>query len=197
MKYILKHPFLTGAVLLTAINTPFISAAADLPKEASKDNEIKEPLTKNKQVSKETWNEFDEYFNNFDLRINQLASNMNKNFVYSFSNSSRPNIDITSTDKQYLIMVEVPGIEENELNVQLNDNTLIILAEQKRETEAKDKDSNLSERSYGFFKKALALPKDADKANIQAKIKNGLLKITVPRNETVKEEIKIIKIEKE
>jgi HSP20 family protein len=204
MKYILKHPFLTGAVLLATINTPVISAAADIAKETGKDKEVKASLNSNEQAIRETWNEFDEYSNHFDLIIDKLANNMSKNLVYRFSNnmpsnsiSLRHNIDITSTDKQYLIRVEVPGVEENDIKLQLSDNTLIIAVEKKHETEEKDKDPALSERYYGFFKKALTLPKDADKANIKAKIKNGLLTITVPRKETVKEEIKTIKIEKE
>lgn len=133
MKYILKHPFLTGAVLLTTINNALITHAAELPREPNKDQEVKESLNQNEQAGRETWTEFNEYFNSFDLRINQLANDMNKNIVYSFSNkipsnsiSTRPNIDITSTDKQYLIRVEVPGIEEDETTINKRHITLNI-----------------------------------------------------------------------
>jgi HSP20 family protein len=93
----------------------------------------------------------------------------------------RPDIDIAATDKQYTITVEVPGVDENDITVEVADDSLIVRGEKKFETEQKDKEFYSVERSYGSFRRVLALPGDADTGNIDAGFKNGVLTLTLPR----------------
>lgn len=94
----------------------------------------------------------------------------------------RPNVDIASTDNEYLISVEVPGIDENDIRIELAaDNTLIIRGEKRLENREEGRDFQRIERNYGSFQRILSLPEDAEKDNIEAEFNNGVLKIIVSR----------------
>lgn len=92
-----------------------------------------------------------------------------------------PTIDIAETDKQYAINVELPGVNEKDVRIELTGDTLKISGEKKNEKEEKGKNFHRVERQYGSFQRLLTLPGDADPEAIEAKCKNGVLTITVPR----------------
>ena len=109
----------------------------------------------------------------------------------------RPNVDVTSTDKEYTITVEVPGVDEKDVKLELTgDGKLIIQGEKKHEKEQKDKNFHRVERSYGSFQRTLSLPEDASQDNVDASFKNGVLTVIVPRKATVQASIKRIDIKK-
>jgi HSP20 family protein len=93
----------------------------------------------------------------------------------------RPDIDIAATDKQYTITVEVPGVDENDITVEVADDNLIVRGEKKFEKEQKDKEFYSVERSYGSFRRVLSLPEDADTGQIDASFKNGVLTLNLTR----------------
>ena len=93
----------------------------------------------------------------------------------------RPSIDISEGRKAYTVRVEVPGIEKGDVTLQIEDDTLMIRGEKKREKEESDEDYHCVERSYGRFERVLSLPEDADPDGIAAKFKNGVLKVTIPK----------------
>ena len=107
----------------------------------------------------------------------------------------RPNVDVASTDKEYTITVEVPGVDEKDVKLELtHDGQLIIRGEKKQEKEQKDKNFYRSERSYGSFQRTLSLPEDAAKDVIDASFKNGVLTITCPRKAIAQTPTKRIEI---
>lgn len=106
----------------------------------------------------------------------------------------KPNMDIEASDKEYLLTVEVPGVSEDNIKLEMADNTLTIKGEKKQESERKDKDAYRIERSYGSFQRVLSLPEDADQDKIDAHFKNGVLTITMPRKVITKSKGKIIDI---
>lgn len=108
----------------------------------------------------------------------------------------KPNVDIASTDKDYSITVEVPGVEEDNIKLELEGNTLTVKGEKKQESETKEKDFYRVERSYGSFQRVLTLPEDADQDNIDAQFKNGVLTITLPKKAVEKADTKKIDIKK-
>ncbi len=111
----------------------------------------------------------------------------------------KPNVDIKETKKDYQITIEIPGVEENDIKLELADNILTISGEKKYEKEEKDEHYHSVERSYGSFRRVLSLPEDVNTDNIEAKFKNGVLTISVPRKEIAKSEgenIKQIEIKK-
>jgi HSP20 family protein len=106
----------------------------------------------------------------------------------------KPTLDISAGEKEYAVTVEVPGVEEKDIQLELVNDTLNIKGEKKQEKEEKDKDYYRVERSYGSFHRVLSLPEDADQENINAVFKNGVMTISIPRKALPKTETKKIEI---
>jgi HSP20 family protein len=94
-----------------------------------------------------------------------------------------PRMDVTETDKEIEITAELPGLEEQDVQVNVADDVLTIRGEKKAEKEEKDEGRNyhLVERSYGAFSRSLALPAGVDVGTIKASIAKGVLKVSVPK----------------
>ena len=104
-----------------------------------------------------------------------------------------PRIEVTESDKEIEISAELPGLERKDVDISLDRNLLTIRAEKKVETEQKDKNVHMTERSYGVFYRALELPMAVDPSTVQATMSNGVLKIAIPKpapTETKKIEVK-------
>ncbi|MDR1684905.1 MAG: Hsp20/alpha crystallin family protein [Desulfovibrio sp.] len=97
----------------------------------------------------------------------------------------RPALDIRREEKQYVVNVEIPGVDENDIKVEINDNELTISGEKREEYkssgENEDAPGLYTERVYGTFTRVLSLPEDVDEEGITADHKNGVLSITLPR----------------
>ncbi len=106
----------------------------------------------------------------------------------------KPRLDISETAKEYTITVEVPGVAEDDLRLELADDTLTVAGEKKLEKKQKKQNHYQMERSYGSFRRLLSLPEDADQDSIEASFKNGLLTIRLPRKATARPEVKQIEI---
>ncbi|WP_020585610.1 Hsp20/alpha crystallin family protein [Desulfobacter curvatus] len=87
-------------------------------------------------------------------------------------------------EKEYSISMEIPGVSKKEISIELLRNTLVIRGEKKQTHEDKNKNYYRIERSYGAFQRTLSLPADADESRVDARFKNGILKITIPRLKT-------------
>jgi HSP20 family protein len=92
-----------------------------------------------------------------------------------------PNMDVAETDKNIELTVELPGLEQADVDISINDNVLIIRGEKKAESERKDKNFHLIERAYGTFYRAFELPQGVDPSQIMATMSNGVLKVTIPK----------------
>lgn len=93
----------------------------------------------------------------------------------------KPTLDIAAGEKEYTITVELPGVSEKDVQLELVEDTLVIKGEKKQESEEKDKNYYRMERSYGSFQRVLSLPEDAQQDGIGAAYKHGILTITIPR----------------
>lgn len=94
----------------------------------------------------------------------------------------RPQLNIASDDQQYHISLEVPGLKEEDLVLELNaNNTLSIRGEKNQEVETKEKRYYRVERSYGQFERLLALPADSDTEKLRATLTDGVLEIFLPK----------------
>lgn len=93
----------------------------------------------------------------------------------------RPSVDIAEGPKAYRISVEVPGIDEDAIDLTVDGDDLIISGEKRQETEDDDAGYHRVERAYGQFRRILSLPGDADAEAIQARFRDGVLKIEIPR----------------
>lgn len=121
---------------------------------------------------------FDQAFRGFDIAPfgfnRSLLPRMNDGMI-------KPTLDLSATDKAYTIAVEVPGVDEKDVKVEVDNDTLTIRGEKKHEKEENDKNYYRMERSYGAFQRVLSLPEDADQAGVAATFKNGVLTVTMPR----------------
>jgi len=93
----------------------------------------------------------------------------------------RPSVDIAESKKAYRISVEVPGIDPEQIDLQVEGDTLVLSGEKRQESDDEDEGFHRMERSYGQFRRVLTLPEDADAEGIKADFKNGVLEIKVPR----------------
>ena len=105
-----------------------------------------------------------------------------------------PQVDLSATDQEYRLTVEVPGITEKDVSVHINGNTMTIKGEKKQEKEEKNKDYYRVERSYGEFQRILSLPEDVEQDSVTAAFKNGVLTVTMPRKASAKSEGKRIEV---
>ncbi|HEV2364004.1 MAG TPA: Hsp20/alpha crystallin family protein [Caulobacteraceae bacterium] len=122
--------------------------------------------------------EFDRLFDNF---LSPMSPAEPRSFAAD-GGFSNPAIDVKETDKAYEVSAELPGIEQKDVQLDLRDNVLTISGE-KREERSEDKGGrHWSERSYGRFQRAIPLPQEIDADKAEATCKNGVLKITLPKN---------------
>jgi HSP20 family protein len=89
----------------------------------------------------------------------------------------------------------MPGLERKDVEISIEDDTLTIRGEKKIEENQKDKNVQLSERSYGVFLRVLQLPAGVDPSSVQATMSNGVLKVTIPK--PAKSEPKKIEVKEE
>ena len=94
-----------------------------------------------------------------------------------------PALDIQEADKQYKIALELPGVEEKDIQITLDNDVLVVRGEKRQEQEKKESGFHRIERSYGSFQRALNLPDDANQDSIKANFKNGVLTITMDKRE--------------
>lgn len=106
----------------------------------------------------------------------------------------KPTLDLSATDKEYVITVEIPGVDEKDVKLELSNDTLTIRGEKKQEKKEKDKNYYRMERSYGSFQRVLSLPDDADQDSIKAKFKNGVLKVNINRMPLPHSDVKRIEV---
>lgn len=99
--------------------------------------------------------------------------------AYSFV----PRVDIAEGEKAYEIHVAVPGIEKENFKIDLNDNVLTISGERKFNKEQKESNYHVVQTQFGTFSRSFTLPENADAAKISAKYVNGILEISVPKDE--------------
>jgi len=106
--------------------------------------------------------------------------------------NSWPNVEISDDDKQLKVTAEVPGLEEKDIEVLLDDGVLTLKGEKRSETE--DKDKQFSERFYGRFERQIPLGYDIEQDQVDARFKNGVLTVTLPKSAKAQSQVKRIAI---
>ena len=106
-----------------------------------------------------------------------------------------PSVDIYETPDNLVIKAEVPGVNKEDITVEVKDNTLCLKGERKFEKDVKEENYHRMERSYGSFKRLFSLPATVDQDKVKASFKDGVLEIKLPKIR--KEEPKQIKVDVE
>lgn len=103
-----------------------------------------------------------------------------------------PRTDVRETETELVVEAELPGMEEKDISVTLNDGILTLKGEKKSEREEKKDDYHLTERSYGSFQRSFRVADAIDPDKVRAAFEKGVLKVTMPkRPEAVKAEKRI------
>jgi HSP20 family protein len=94
-----------------------------------------------------------------------------------------PLVDIAEDEKEYLIKVELPEVQKDDVKVTVESGTLIISGERKAENEQKGRKFHRVERYYGRFERSFSIPDDAESENVKAEFKDGVLRVHLAKSE--------------
>ncbi len=129
--------------------------------------------------------------------LNTITDRMNRLFQDSFGQTGRgeeglvtanfvPAVDIYEDEHSVTVKMEVPGIEQKDIDVRLENNTLTVRGERKFEKDEKEENFHRIERRYGSFYRAFTLPNTLDPDKVQADYDNGVLKIKLAKKAEAK-----------
>jgi HSP20 family protein len=127
---------------------------------------------------------FDDVFHGFDLAPFGFDRGFDRVFGW-------PSIEVSDTDKEMKVTAELPGLDENDVDVELANGVLAIKGEKKTETE--DKDRLFSERYYGRFERSIPV-EDVEEDKVSASFRNGVLTVTLPKTAHAQRQVKRIAI---
>ena len=99
-------------------------------------------------------------------------------------------------EKAYRLTAELPGLDEKDVEINIADGVLSISGEKKEEEERKEKGFLLSERRYGSFQRQVSLPVDVDPEGIKAQFRDGVLTVTLAKDEKAAARTRKIAIER-
>ena len=128
---------------------------------------------------------FDSFLGHGSVRFPWLAGAENNDAVM-------PSIDVRESETEFVVEAELPGMDEKDVSVTLNNGVLTLKGEKKSEREEKKNDYHLTERSYGSFQRSFEVADTIDADKVKAGFERGVLKVTLPkRPEAVKAEMRI------
>ena len=111
------------------------------------------------------------------------------------SRAFSPVVDISETEHEIMIKAELPGIDQKDIDVSLSGDVLTIKGEKKEEKEEKRENVHRIERSYGSFSRSFTLPCEVKSDAVEAKFKDGVLSLKLPKSETAKKKSIAINVE--
>jgi HSP20 family protein len=97
-----------------------------------------------------------------------------------------PAMDLVETESEFVLKADLPGLSENDVKIELEDNVLSISGERKAEHQDRQDGYFRLERGYGSFRRSLALPEGIDAAAVQASFAHGVLEVRIPKPEARK-----------
>ena len=154
------------------------------------------------------WDEEDRPYESFLREMDTLHKEMDRLFEDFWKGSGShtfmarpwhhgnltPRVDETEDENSFHVKVELPGMDQDDVNISLTGGVLTIRGEKKREEEEKGKDYYRSERSFGSFRRSLPIPVDVDESKIEAKFEKGILYIELPKTEEARSKVKHIPV---
>jgi HSP20 family protein len=125
---------------------------------------------------------FEDFWRHFDDNASSLP----------MLSTSYPRVEISETGKELQVHAELPGLDEKDIEVLLDDGVLTLRGEKR--SESKDTNRRMSERYYGRFERQIALPTDVLEDRVNASFKKGVLTVTLPKSEAAMQRAKRIPI---
>ncbi len=156
--------------------------------EVAKRDQIEHPL---EALHREMNRLFEDFFGDFGFpRWPALRSDRESGLI-------SPRFEVTESDDAVEVAAELPGMDEKDVQVTLDNGVLTIEGEKRAEHEEKKRGVFFSECSYGRFHRSLALPAGVDESKAKAAFKKGVLRVTIPKTPDARSAARTIKIESE
>jgi HSP20 family protein len=109
--------------------------------------------------------------------------------VLTNRNNSMPAVNIREDEKNYFLDLAIPGIDKKDLKIDINEDVLTISSETKNEKEESKDGYKRKEFSYSSFCRSFYIPENAEREKIDATYKDGVLTVTLPKQEVEKNKI--------
>lgn len=128
-------------------------------------------------------NNMREFRRGFDL-LNSMLDNIGEHDSSALHNDFTPTVNTREGEYAYHVEVDLPGVKKEDINIQIEDGTLIVSGERKERDEVKKENYYKIESRFGSFSRSFTLPEEADIENIHAESKDGVLEVVVPKLES-------------
>ena len=140
-----------------------------------------------------------EFFKDIKEEFKELGSKVNKMFDEFVSNDEGGDfkllVDVFETNDSFVFQTDLPGMQKEDVKLQIRDNQLTISGERLRSSGLGTTEFHKKERKFGTFRRSFSLPEGLDLQGIKAKFELGILTITFPKENVVVKEEKEIKID--
>src|ERR1051325_150693 len=137
----------------------------------AKDTEMKTPVVRETSVPAQWRTGFDEFINRFFGNGNGIMSRLPE----AFQTTNVPAVDVSETEKNLAVAVALPGLNENDIQVNVLGNQVTVSGERKWEEDKKTREFHRVESQYGAFSRTIVLPDGLRKNDAEATYKNGVL----------------------
>lgn len=130
------------------------------------------PFTTSRSVASDFWRDMDRMFDDFTV-----AAPANDKIEYAVAS------DVVESDQHFMLSVDLPGLKKEDIKIELQENTLTISGERKRERKNNETSGNVKrvEKFYGAFKRSYTLPLMIDASKIEAQYQDGVLELFLPK----------------
>lgn len=130
---------------------------------------------------------FDDFFSDFGL----VSSTGKSPGCVGFS----PQVDVSETEREITVTAELPGLEEKDLDLSLSGDALILSGQKRYEREEAREGTLLRERSYGSFERRIPLNVEIDADKVEARFRNGVVTVTLPKTQEARKQVRKISVE--
>lgn len=142
--------------------------------------------------------ELDDPFEALHRSMNQVLDSFRRDFDFpslgNWDALAAPNADVSETADEVQVAVELPGMDEKNVELSFQGNSLVIKGEKKEEKETKEKDFHVRERHFGSFHRMIPLPAGVDGDKATAEYDKGVLHVTIPKTAEAKQQRRKIEI---
>lgn len=125
-------------------------------------------------------------FDSMRMELRRFADSLERDMGISTTartSSFYPAIDVKDQGSEYVVSVEIPGVDRHDVKLEINNGLLMVQGQKQEEKKEERKNYYRMESAFGFFQRTLNLPLDADEEKVSAKFKNGILDIHIAKQE--------------
>ena len=134
-------------------------------------------------------NSMGDIFDSFDSIFHHGFNRVNGLDIDDFQ--LKPSVNVKEDDDQYFVSIDLPGVEKRDLQLSIADGFMKVIAERKDLLESKNENRTWKEACIGKYERSFELPVSVNEDKIKANFKNGVLNLTIPKEEVVSKEKKI------